>query len=326
MEPITQAPQNEPVGAVPFTPGVYGVMALGLLGIASFLVVFFYFAEAAIPAPLPAAATASVASAFDAMKLEGKSAYIMDIETGRTLYDLNPDAQLPLASITKIALALAVSEVFSPEETIVIPFDTAPVGASERLARGETWAVQDVINFTLVSSSNEGADILARAANARIHAKYPESPADDATLWRMNEIAREIGLAHTYFLNPSGLDVSATQSGAYGSARDVALLMAYAATSAPNVFAGTAVDGLRLSDGMGNKTRAFNTNEALGDIPGLIMGKTGFTDLAGGNLAVVFDSGLAHPIVAVIMGASREGRFSDMKKLVEAARVAVTRE
>ncbi len=65
------------------------------------------------------------------------------------------------------------------------------------------------------------------------------------------------------------------------------------------------------------ETRAFNTNEALGEIPGLLMGKTGFTDLAGGNLAVVFEAGPARPIVVVVLGSTREGRFADMRILVE---------
>ena len=54
------------------------------------------------------------------------------------------------------------------------------------------------------------------------------------------------------------------------------------------------------------------------------MGKTGLTDLAGGNLAVVFDVGLAHPVVAVVLGSTESGRFVDMQKLVDAARIAVS--
>jgi D-alanyl-D-alanine carboxypeptidase len=56
------------------------------------------------------------------------------------------------------------------------------------------------------------------------------------------------------------------------------------------------------------------------------MGKTGTTDLAGGNLAIVFDIGLAHPITAVVLGSSERGRFTDMRKLVETARKAVAGE
>jgi len=61
----------------------------------------------------------------------------------------------------------------------------------------------------------------------------------------------------------------------------------------------------------------------LGAIPGIIMGKTGYTDLAGGNLAVVFDAGVGHPVVAVVMGSTQDGRFSDMKQLVSASIAAV---
>ena len=53
------------------------------------------------------------------------------------------------------------------------------------------------------------------------------------------------------------------------------------------------------------------------------MGKTGLTDLAGGNLAVVFDVGLAHPVVAVVLGSTEYGRFEDMQKLVTTARKAI---
>ena len=81
-----------------------------------------------------------------------------------------------------------------------------------------------------------------------------------------------------------------------------------------------------LTDENGNKASAFNTNEALGAIPGLIMGKTGYTDLAGGNLAVVFDVGLSHPVIAVVLGSTIDGRFTDMKQIVPAARKAVAQE
>src|SRR5262249_49794494 len=154
-----------------------------------------------------------------------------------------------------------------------------PVGSAERLAKGEKWKVQDVINFTLIASSNGGADILADAANDAIRTKYPGAPTENAAVWRMNQLAQQLGMHNTYYLNDNGLDLSATQAGSYSSARDIATMMAYAASSTPQLFAGTAEDGLRLVDEDGESTSAFNTNEALGDIPGLIMGKTGYTDL-----------------------------------------------
>ena len=53
-------------------------------------------------------------------------------------------------------------------------------------------------------------------------------------------------------------------------------------------------------------------------IPGLLGGKTGYTNLAGGNLAVIYDAGLNHPIVVVVLGSTLEGRFGDVETLVDA--------
>jgi len=303
-----------------------GPATLLLLAIAAFVFVYAYMGSVT---ETPSAETASAAIATDAfagVSIEAKSAVVVDLRSGRTLYEFNPDSQLPLASLTKVALILAVREVLPPESVITIPYDTAPRGAAMRLARGEKWKLGDVINFTLVASSNEGANILAQLADGSIRERYPQAPEGAAVLWRMNDLAQSLHLVHTYYLNVNGLDVSTTQSGAYGSARDVAELFAYAASTSPGSFTGTTRDGLLLTDEDGNTTSAFNTNEALGDIPGLIMGKTGYTDLAGGNLGIVFDVGLARPVVAVVLGSSHKGRFTDMKQLLNAARAAITQE
>ena len=45
--------------------------------------------------------------------------------------------------------------------------------------------------------------------------------------------------------------------------------------------------------------------------------KTGFTNLAGGNLAIIFDAGFMHPMTIVVLGSSAEGRFSDVVKLAK---------
>ncbi len=49
--------------------------------------------------------------------------------------------------------------------------------------------------------------------------------------------------------------------------------------------------------------------------------KTGFSDLAGGNLAVVYDAGINHPIVAVILGSTYTDRFIDMVELIKATNI-----
>ena len=104
----------------------------------------------------------------------------------------------------------------------------------------------------------------------------------------------------------------------------MATLFAYAAAADSALFAGTARSNMLLTSVNGRATAAAaNTNTAQGAIAGLILGKTGITDLAGGNLAIVFDVGFARPVVAVILGSSREGRFTDMETLAERTRAAL---
>ncbi len=306
--------------------GITGIVALGLVFVASASFAYSYVRDTlleSVPATEQVASVGTVhADAFAFVQLQAQSAYVYDLRTHRVLFALNPDAPRPLASLTKVATVLAVSEVLAPHSTITIPYDTAPLGRPERLTQGAVWKLQDVIDFTLVSSSNEGADILAQAANDAIHKQYPESPEAGATVWRMNNLVHNLGLTDMYFTNDSGLDVSGTQAGAYGSAREVSTLFAYAASTSHSTFAGTARDGILLTAESGEKASAFNTNTVLGAIPGLIMGKTGYTTLAGGNLAIVFDIGLGHPIVAVVLGSTEHDRFEDMKKLVAATAIA----
>ena len=271
------------------------------------------------------AAASTATDAFVGLELEAKAAIVIDMRTGEILYEKNADAQLPLASLTKVALVLAVADALPLDSIITIPYYASGTGESGHLNKGELWRVQDVIDFTLVASSNGGAEILSNAANSALHERFPESPAISATLWRMNDLAQDLGLHRTYFLNVSGLDLSTSLAGAYGSARDVANLYAYAASSDPSLFAATAKNDVLITEANGANTQsAVNTNNAQGAIVGLIMGKTGFTDLAGGNLAIVFDVGLAHPVVAIVLGSSEDGRFTDMRKLTERARRSIT--
>lgn len=309
----SDAPQRAPDASEGRAILIVAIALVALIGLVAFS-----------PAPHAQDQEAAVTEAFDAfagLTLEAKAAVVVDMVSGRTLYEKNAEAQLPLASLTKIALALVVAEALPLDSTITIPYFASGAASNAQLLKGERLSVADVIDFTLVESSNSGAAILADAAEPRLKERYEvlsDAP-HAATLLRMNELAKSLGLTQTYFLNVSGLDLSTTQAGAYGSARDMARLFAYAASGNPGVFDGTAGNGVLLTTQNGH-TSTSNTNTAQGAIPGLIMGKTGLTDLAGGNLAVVFDVGLSHPVVAVVLGSSEGGRFKDVQKLVRAAR------
>jgi len=95
--------------------------------------------------------------------------------------------------------------------------------------------------------------------------------------------------------------------------------MAYAIKSKYGVVEATARDNFFIYSLDSIRHTATNTNKVLGNIPGLIASKTGFTDLAGGNLVVAFDAGMMRPIIVVVLGSGIDERFEDIKKLVWAS-------
>jgi D-alanyl-D-alanine carboxypeptidase len=108
--------------------------------------------------------------------------------------------------------------------------------------------------------------------------------------------------------------VNGVTNGGYGSALDVAKLFAKVYVSAPAIFENTTKSISTIGSSDGNNT-AKNTNEGASHIPGLVASKTGFTDLALGNLGVVVEMGPANPVVIVVLHSSKEGRFTDVEKL-----------
>lgn len=310
-------PVQIPEAGIPEQPlGIPQRLILG--GI--FLAVSLSSAAALVLAVMPPlhvpdnAQTATVESAFASSFVEpeysAKSVYVLDVPTDAEIFAKDSSVQLPLASITKVALALVVAETLSMDTAITI---TVSEARTVGLQAGEEWRVRDLVDYMLMTSSNTAAVVLADATNERLMMEKGVS-----VTTRMNELAREIGLSTMYFLNPTGLDESVTQPGALGSARDVALLFSYAMRTNRDLFSGTSRVSAELGPLGGVKRTVFNTNEALDEIPHIFMGKTGLTDLAGGNLAIAYDADENHPVIIVLLGSTPEGRFSDMRALVEA--------
>jgi D-alanyl-D-alanine carboxypeptidase len=299
-----------------------GVLLCAALGACGALALAYAPQEVLEPSSQVAAAEAAVPDPFDGIEVGARSVFVYDATAKKELFAKNASLQVPLASLTKVMLMLAVSEALPLDGTVAIS-ESAVLKGGGGLTWGEVWRVRDLIDYTLITSSNTGAEALAEAADGPLRTKYPDAPKGGATVWRMNALAQELGLSATYFVNPSGLDESVTQAGALGSARDIGTLFSRALEH-PELFVGTTRTNAALAPLNFPERIATNTNNALADIPGILMGKTGTTDLAGGNLAVVFEAGNGHPVIVVVLGATPEGRYDDIKKLVETAEKAVS--
>jgi len=265
---------------------------------------------------------------FEGLGLEAGAVYVLDATKGEVLYAYNEDTRLPLASLTKIMTALVASEMI-PQSTI-IPINSGDIAleGDSGLLTDEKWRLSDIIDFTLITSSNDGASAIATVAGSFGQSEYdmPAQVAKKSFIARMNEKAQELELLRTYFLNETGLDKNESISGAYGSARDIAYLMWYVLGSDRPVLEATTFERTALTSLNDISHTATNTNESVNAIPGLIASKTGFTELAGGNLVVAFDAGLARPIIIAVLGSTIDGRFNDVEKLAKATMTAIAQQ
>ena len=126
----------------------------------------------------------------------------------------------------------------------------------------------------------------------------------------MNRVAAEAGLSGAYFLNATGLDLTSERPGAVGSAEDVARLFAWILKQMPQILFATQATAIDVMSQEGDLHHFVSSGERALVIPGLVGVKTGFTDLAGGNVVIGW-SAFGRSYVVVVLGSTREGRFSD---------------
>ena len=250
-----------------------------------------------------------VSNAFDEVHLQAKAAYVFDMRSGEVLYEKNAQVQLPLASLTKLMLAAVAAKELDHDKTVTIAKEHLKAEGDSGLKAGERWNLSKLLAFTLLTSSNDGAAAIASAY---------EGLRDEEFVSQMNREAQDLGLSQTYFINSTGLDVNLDLSGGYGSARDVAILLGSLVTRHPEVLDATQEPKLLFSSLSRTLHSGVNTDPLVARLPGVIGSKTGYTDLAGGNLAFAFDAGLGSPIVAVVLGSTYDGRFADVERLVAA--------
>ncbi|MFZ2500381.1 MAG: D-alanyl-D-alanine carboxypeptidase [Minisyncoccia bacterium] len=259
--------------------------------------------------PAVAVALPVAPDAFAHVPIEATAAVVYDLATGQVLYAKNADAQLPLASLTKLLTVYAALVELSPNTPITIPVTVTQLDAPRAFSAGQIFSLSDLARLTLTASLNDGAAAIAMATAERGNRSQSDMLAG---------AAGALGLSQTYALNGSGLDVSTAISGGYGSARDLALLAGALVKKNPSIAAATTQSATHGTSLGGTSFSVKNTDPIIGTIPRLLLSKTGYTDLAGGNLALVFDASIGHPIAVIVLGSSKKERFTDGTMLVAA--------
>jgi serine-type D-Ala-D-Ala endopeptidase (penicillin-binding protein 7) len=130
--------------------------------------------------------------------LRSSAALVLDATHGSVLYARHPDVALPIASITKLMTSLVVMDAGQSldEELVVTDQDRATgKGSYSRLVPGTRLTRGDLMHLALMASENRAAHALGR--------NYPGGEA--ACVRAMNAKARELGMLHSHFVEPTGL-------------------------------------------------------------------------------------------------------------------------
>jgi D-alanyl-D-alanine carboxypeptidase len=241
---------------------------------------------------------------LDTVSITAHSALVISFNTNNIVYQKNPDKPLPLASLTKLVTAQVAQEVIKKENIQVDKMQELSEYGDGQLLENETWNTEDLIAYTLITSSNDGAHTLAN-----------NSKNTDSFIRGMNSLVASIGLSTTHFYNETGLDDDTKGIiASKGTAQDISKILSYLIKNDLPLYEKTQLAAYTFKTPHGTQI-ATNTNEIVEDIAGILVSKTGYTDLAGGNLAVVADMGLNEPTAFVVLKSSKEARFDDILKL-----------
>jgi D-alanyl-D-alanine carboxypeptidase len=234
------------------------------------------------------------------------SAYLLDADTGATLYAYNPFMHLPMMSTTKLMTAVLAVEQGNLDQNITITpaiaRDISQLGADSTVVgikQGETYSLRDLLYGLLLKSGNDAAIAIADSLGGNL----PHFVA------QMNQRARQLGLYDTHYINPHGL----LAQGQYSSAHDLAILGQYS-MSIPIIhqISGTQVHIIHKG-GNHQDIPLINGNQFLFWYPGVDGGKPGY-DGASNFVQVISSTRNHHHLIGVTMHTNNW--WTDMRDLM----------
>jgi serine-type D-Ala-D-Ala endopeptidase (penicillin-binding protein 7) len=244
------------------------------------------------------------ARAEDLPDVKSRSAVVLDAETGAEIFGKDADEIRPIASTTKIFVAMAVRkkglELENWTEITKADARSAVGGARTRLDVGQKFRNKDLLRAMLIASDNRAPTALGRGAGMD----------PDELVAAMNKVAKELHLKRTKFTDPSGLH------GNVSTAREMAI--ALRAALEDDVLRGIMGEDFAevVSKDHYAKIGYGSTNQVLvARKYDVIGGKTGYTKPAGYCFvtAARFDK---REVVMAFLGADGKAtRFGDFNRV-----------
>lgn len=248
-------------------------------------------------------------SYYKDLNIQGKSYVVFDVKDQKIIYSKNENTVLPLASLTKVISAITANKIANKSTKIVIrkklmrKDEAFDIGMKE----GQSWRMNDLLKYALTVSSNASMDIIASTISSS-NLEFVNS---------MNDYVEELGYKNFHFNSASGLDYG-NVIGGEGTAFEYAKLFAKSYELIPDIMSYTISSKVNLNSNSQKIYQIPNTNKSASGITGLMASKTGFTDAAGGNLAILYEIEINKPIIIVVLGSTIDERFTDVQDLLEA--------
>ena len=228
-----------------------------------------------------------------APSLSVRGAILVAPATGQQLYGVHPRRQLAIASATKLMTALVTLEHVHHLSTMFRApnYYASAVDSQIGLVPGERMSVHDLLLALMLPSADDAAEDLADNVGHGSVARF---------VAMMNVRARQLGLRHTHYSTPIGLDTA----GNHSSAADLVKLASYDLTHSPYFARVVALRSAVLRSG-DHQRYVVNRNDLVGKVPWINGVKTGHT-LDAGYVLVASGHRDGMTLVSAVLGTSSE--------------------
>ena len=245
-------------------------------------------------------------AASKGLRLNLKSALVCNYDNGEVIFARNPDLVRPIASITKLVTVMVViDEGVDLDSTAVITKEDARRSSRSRLRVGYELTLHDLLYAALMNSDNRAARALARATAGSIE--------DFARL--MNVKARTLGLKHTLFTEPTGLDQRNVST-----AHEVARILHYANDYELIAKITSSKSRMIKVRNKNKRLQMANTNLMIHSKYKVLSGKTGYIRAADYCLTTLIRSPQGERMTVVVLGVPGDRlRFREARKLADYA-------
>lgn len=237
--------------------------------------------------------------------IDGKSAIVIDADSGAILYQYNANERLAPASLTKIFTAYFAIDATPLQRRMTVVKDDLVGEASAGLNAGDNLSLETLLHGLMLASGNDAAMTIARNVG-QSHAPSGLNGVNSFTDY-MNSRLAAMGLTNTRMANPHGLDAP----GHYSTAHDVAAMTMLALQSEPDFLRIVSSPGYS-----GEETSYAQRNQLIGNYPGAIGGKTGITDDAGYCLMSIAHRD-GRTLISVVLGSTPDAWYADSMALLD---------